>query len=501
MGLALLQFAVTMAFNGNYGYFRDELYYIACSNHLAFGYVDQPPLSIFILKLNRLVLGDSIHALRFLPALAGAVVVVLAAWMARRLGGGRFAQGLAAFSVVAAHALLGAGKIYSMNPFDVVFWALAICVLLEILDGEKPRLWLLFGLIVGLGLENKYSMGFMVMGVVAGLLLTRQRKHLASWWFWAGAAVAALVFLPHVIWEIATGFPSLEFMRNASQMKNVHLGPWNFLMGQIRDVNMFNAPLWMAGIYFLFRHKDGAFRPVAWMYPVVFCIMVATGAKVYYLSPIYPVLLAGGSVLFEQLVQRRPLRWLKPVFVTLLLLVGLVALPLVLPVLPVEELIAYEQRSGQQPRAEEQSRVAELPQYYADQFGWREFVDSIAVAYAKLTAEEQAKCFIFVRNYGEAGAIDFFGAQYWLPPARCAHNNYWLWGPGERTGDVAIILGNSRTLEDNLADLKRRYRSVELASTTNAKYCMPYENGRLIFICRGMNTSFQALWPTEKFFI
>ena len=499
--LALLQLAVQIVFHGNYGYFRDELYYVACSKHLAFGYVDQPPLSIAILWANRLLLGDSLQALRFLPSLAGAGVVLLAALMARQLGGGKFAQGLAALSVVAAHGLFGHGQFFTMNPFDVLFWTLAGYVVILLLTRDKPRLWILFGLVVGLGLLNKYSMGFMVIGLVAGLLFAEQRKQLATKWFWLGVAVAAILFLPHVIWEIVYGFPSLEFMRNASGAKNVNLGVIGFLMGQVRDMNIFNAPLWFGGIYFFYKHQEGRYRPLAWMYVVVFILMVAGNAKVYYLSAIYPIFLAGGAVLFEQFVLQKSINWLKPVYASLLILVALAFLPFTLPVLPVEEFIKYEHFLGIMPRADERSGVGELPQYYTDQFGWKEMVDTVASVYRRLTPEEQSQCVIYVRNYGEAAAIDFFGKEYGLPNALCAHNSYWLWGPGQRTGNIAIIFGNSRNLEDNFFDLRHRYRHVELAARTNAKYCMPYENGRMIFICREMNTTFQKLWPTERFYI
>jgi hypothetical protein len=499
--LALLQLVVQTVFHGNYGYFRDELYYIACSNHLAFGYVDQPPLSIALLWVSRMLLGDSLYAIRFLPSVAGACVVVLAALMARKLGGGKFAQGLAALSVVAAHGLFGHGQFFTMNSFDVLFWALAGYIVIQILTEDRPKLWILFGLFVGLGLENKYSIGFLVIGLVAGLLLTRQRKHLATKWFWLGAGVAAVVFLPHIIWEIAYGFPSVEFMRNASMTKNVHLGALDFFLSQVRDMNVLNLPLWLGGIYFFARYREGRYRPLAWMFPVVFIVMVVGGAKPYYLSAIYPIFLAGGSVVFERFVHERSLSWLKPVHAGSLALLAVVLLPFCLPVLPVEQFIKYEHFLGLMPRADERSAVGELPQYYADQFGWPEMVDSIATVYKKLTPEEQAECVIFVRNYGEAGAVDFFGGKYGLPNALCGHNSYWYWGPGDRSGNIAIIIGRSRNLEDNLSDLGSVYKYVELAATTNAKYCMPYENGRMIFICKGLNTTVQKIWLRERFYI
>jgi hypothetical protein len=499
--LAAFQLALQITFHGSYNYFRDELYYIACSDHLAFGYVDQPPLSIAILWVSRHLLGDSLYAIRFLPALAGATVVFLTALMTRKLWGGSFAQGLAALSVVVAPVLIGQGKFFTMNPFDVLFWAVAGYIVVVILTDDRPRLWILFGLIVGLGLLNKYSMGFMIIGLVAGLLLTHQRKHLATKWFWVGALIAGAVFLPHVIWEVSNGYPSLEFMRNASQNKNVSLGLIDFFMGQLRDMNFLNAPLWLSGVVFFWFYRDGRYRPLAWMYPVVFVVMIAGNAKVYYLAAIYPTFLAGGSIVFERWFQNLRWRWLKPIYVSLLIVFATIALPFALPVLPVEQFVQYEKLLGLAPRAEERTAVAELPQYYADQFGWEEFVATVATVYKRLTPEEQAECFIFVRNYGEAGAIDFFGKRYGLPNAQCAHNSYWMWGPGKQTGDIAIIVGGSRTLQDNLNDLNRRYSHVELGGTIYTKYAMPHQNGRLLFLCKGMNTTFQKLWPTERFFI
>lgn len=500
--IALLQFIIQVMFHGSYGYFRDELYYIACSNHLAFGYVDEPPLSIAILALNRWILGDSLQALRLLPSLAGAGVVLLAASMARRMGGGRFAQGMAALSVVVAHVLIGNGRYYSMNAFDVFFWALVGYIVVKILTEDKPGLWIAFGIIAGLGLLNKYSIGFLCTGLIAGLTLTSQRKQLTTKWFWYGALAALLLFLPHIIWEIRNGLPTLEFMHNASQEKNAPLTISEFVVGQFREINYLNAPLWLLGLYYFFFHRVGKqYRALGWMYLVVFVIMAAGNAKVYYLSPIYPILLAGGAVFAEQIIREHLWNWIKPVYVSLVILWTAIVLPFALPVLPIEKFIAYQKLLGVAPRAEERSSVGILPQHYADMFGWEEMVAGVAKMYQTLTPEEQAKCVIFVRNYGEAGAIDLFGKKYGLPNAICAHNNYWLWGPGDKTGDVAIILGNDRDLQDNLNDLNRRYQRVEPAFTTDCDLCMPYENGRQFFLCRGMNTTFQKLWPSERFYI
>jgi 4-amino-4-deoxy-L-arabinose transferase-like glycosyltransferase len=502
VSIALAQFVLQSFFHAHYGYFRDELYYIACSKHLALGYVDQPPLSLAILAAVRWIFGDSLQSIRLLPALAISATSILAALMVLRFKGGQFAAGLASLSVVAAPVILGQGRYFSMNSFDILFWAAAMYVVVRIMTGDSPKLWLVFGIIVGLGLENKYSVGFLCIGLFAGMVLTSERKHLFDKWFWLGAFLAFLLFLPHVIWEWQYGFPSLEFMRNASQQKNVSVTIGEFVGGQLLEMNYFCAPVWLLGLFsFFFDPQGRRYRLFAWAYVAVFIIMVMGNGKAYYLSPIYPLMLAGGAVFVERMTDGRARRWLRPTAVGGILVMAAIALPFAIPVLPVEGLIKYQKLLGIEAHSDERTAAGILPQYYADEFGWEEMTAVVASAYNNLSPEEQTKCVIYVRNYGEAAAIDFFGPKYGLPGALCAHNSYWFWGPGVKSGDVAIIFGSSRNLQDNLNDLGRAYTHVELAATLKIDYVMPYENGRQVFICRGMNTSFQKIWPRERFFI
>jgi len=393
------------------------------------------------------------------------------------------------------------GRYFSMNAFDELFWAAAAALVVRILAGDSQKLWAWLGLVVGLGLLNKYSIGFECIGIAGGLVLTAQRRQLASRWFWLGALIAFVLFLPHLVWEYANGFPSLEFMRNATSQKNVPLSPVEFLVGQLQIANPFNAPVWLAGLWFFFSRPGKAFRPLGWTFVIVMAILAASNPKLYYLSPVYPILLAGGAAFGEQLVRKRAFGWLKPVIITGTIIYGAIVAPFAVPILPVEKFIAYEALLGAAPRAEEKSSVAELPQYYADEFGWEELADSAGHVYQSLSPQDQAQCVIFMRDYGQAGALDFYGKRYGLPPALCGHNSYWYWGPGDRPGNVAIIMGDSRDLEENFRDLHRYFDQVSLATVTNAKYCMPFENHRQIFLCRGFNTTVQKIWPSVRFFI
>jgi 4-amino-4-deoxy-L-arabinose transferase-like glycosyltransferase len=260
LGNALLHLAVILAGIGSYGYFRDELYYVACGERLAWGYVDHPPLVALVARLATELFGTSPLALRILPILAGSGVVLMTGLLARELGGGRFAQGLAALCVVIAPAYLFTFHILSMNAFDVLLWALGAWVLARIMrllrTGDR-RLWLAFGLIAGLGLLNKWSFLFFGFGVFAGLLLTPARRQLLTPWPWLGGALAGLLALPHVLWQIAHGWPTLEFIANATADKNVALAPGAFLAEQVMQVHPLTLPVWLGGLVFCLAARAG----------------------------------------------------------------------------------------------------------------------------------------------------------------------------------------------------------------------------------------------------
>lgn len=501
--LALLNVLFHLPFVEAYGYFRDELYYIACSNHLAWGYVDQPPLSLFILAGTRFLFGDSLLAIRILPILAGAAIVVLTGLMARQLGGGRRAQVIAALAALTAPVLLGnAGRYFSMNAFDLFFWALASYVMILILKGGAQRLWLLFGAVVGLGIMNKYSMAFFVIGMLAGMLLTSHRKQFLSKWFWIGGALGVVIVSPHILWEISYGFPTREFVANATGAKNIATSPWAFFVGQIGMEGVGNLVIWLSGLAFFFGSRQGStFRPFGIAYIVIFFLLVAQSGKAYYLSPIYAVLFAGGACGIEEMARRTAFRWLKPFTFALITISAVVFTPYAIPVLPVETFVEYQELTGIKPSQEERSRIGVLPQYYADMFGWREMVEKVARVYATLPRHEQEQCMIYVRNYGEAAAIDFFGKDFGLPGAACAHNSYWYWKPRSWNGEVCIIFGASNDTAECFADLQQFFEDVQFMAVTDCAYAMPYENGRPIFVCRRAKITLDDLWVRDRHFI
>src|SRR5688500_538811 len=278
-----------MGWGPRYPVFRDEFYYLACADHLAWGYVDHPPFSIAILAAWRAVFGDSIVALRALPSLAAAAVVLLTSALAGALGGDRFARTLAAVAVLAAPTVFGITGFYSMNAFDFIAWLLAAHLLVRLAGAaraDQTRLWAILGVVLGLGLLNKVSVLVLGAGVAAALILTPLRSQLATRGPWLAAAIALLLFAPHVLWQVANGWPTLEFVRNAARLKNVALGPIGFAIAQVRDFGPLNAALWVPGLAWLAFGAGGRFRALALVFAVAFLSFM--NGKAYYLAPALP---------------------------------------------------------------------------------------------------------------------------------------------------------------------------------------------------------------------
>jgi len=479
----------------HYGYFVDELYYLACADHLAWGYVDQPPLIAAIAKTVRVLLGDSLPAIHLLPALAGTAKVVLTGLIARELGGGRFAQGLSALCVLLAPGFLAIDNWLSMNPFEPLFWMGCAYVLIRMIRTGDPKLWLGFGLLAGIGLENKHSMLIFGFGLVAGLLLTPERRLLRGRWIWMGGALAFLIFLPNLLWNIQHHFPFLELQENIRQSnRNVHLSLAGFWGEEALSMLPLSVPIWLAGLWYFFFHREGKpFRALGWAWLIAAVLILALNPRVYYLFPAFPLLLASGSVMWERWsAQWRP-RWIKPAYIALMVLMGAAIAPTVVPVLPAETYIRYAAATHiQQPRIETH-KLGPLPQLFADQFGWEEMAAIVARAYNALPPDVRAKTAVFGQNYGQAGAIDLFGGRYGLPKAISGHQSYWLWGPHGYTGESMIVMDDRREV------LERMYAVVEKIGRAEHPYAMPYEHFD-IFYCRDPKQplTLTDVWPKLK---
>src|SRR5213596_4020955 len=321
--------------NGRYGYFRDELYYIACGRHLALGYVDQPPLSILLLRLSQALLGDSLFAIRLLPALAGAATVGLTGASARELGGRGWAIALACAGSLCAMFNLAVGNFFSMNAFEPLFWMGCVYLFVRIINGGSPTLWIWFGALLGLSLENKHSTAFFAVGIFVALLLTPERRHFAGKWIWFGGLVAFAIALPNILWQARHHWPTYELLNNISHSnKNVALSPTQFIAQQIVLMNPATLPLWIAGLLWVFGSRDGGrYRAIGIIYLVTLAEFLLLHGKSYYLAPAYPMLFAAGGVAIERAFATR-VKWLKSVLLAAILIAGGLFAPLALPILP-----------------------------------------------------------------------------------------------------------------------------------------------------------------------
>jgi hypothetical protein len=509
-GVAALQILILVAAtNDSYGYFSDEFYYLACSEHLAWGYVDHPPLSIALLALIRATLGDALWALHLLPALAVAGAVVLTGLMARRLGAGTFGQALAALATAVSPMYLGIASYYSMNAFDLLFWTLGAYVILGILKNDAPKGWLLFGLIAGLGLQNKLSMGFFGLGLCVALVLTSNRKYIVSkvdgkfrpgLYLWAGGALAMLIFLPHLIWQVLNDWPTIEFARNSIALHGD--SPLVFLLFQTFGMHPFALPIWLTGLcFYLFSQRGKRYRMMGIIYVSVFILLFLQGTRAYYLHAAYPMLFAGGAVLIESFAERGKWRGriLKPVIVTALVASTALMLPLGLPFLPPQQVLAYTESSAQS-LGIPADQVELLPSL-ADRLCWEEFVAEVARVYETLPEEDRKESVIFTGHYAEAGAIDLFGKEYGLPPARSYHNNYYLWGPGDTSWNVVIaVVGLPPQgvpevwLEDMFGEI------VEAGRTSCAYTDRKGRNDALVYVGREPKRPIAEAWAEWRIF-
>jgi hypothetical protein len=485
-----------------YGYFRDEMYYILCGRHMAWGYVDHGPGVALQAKLALAIFGKSLAGIRIFSAMAGAGRIFLTGVLTWSLGGRRPAQALAMIGVLVAPQYLGTDSYLSMNSFESIFWMGCLLSLILIVRGGNEKLWLVFGLSAGLGLLNKPSITFFLVALLGALLLTSQRRLLFSKWAAAAVALLLLIALPNLIWQIHHQWPTLEFLRNGQiENKNVKLSPLQFLVTQVMNLQPLTLLIWGSGLVWLLRNREAKrWRWLGLTYLLFLAVMMMLHAKDYYVSPIYPVLFAAGGVAWEsRFAGRQTVRHQRifafPVIETILILMGILISPMALPLMSPAAWLTYTKATHLYKTSSntENTATGVLPQFYADRFGWQEEVDQVARIYHSLSPEDQKKVGILCSNYGEASAINFLGHD--LPTASSIQNNYFLWGPNAATGEVMIIINDATP-----AEMGEIYSSVEIAGRMDHPFSMPYEH-RNIYLARGRRRSLIEDWPKLKHYI
>jgi Dolichyl-phosphate-mannose-protein mannosyltransferase len=497
-GLATAKLLLHFAGIRHYGFFRDELYYMACGEHLAWGYVDQPPLIAFIAWFARHTFGSSIVAVRSVAVIAGAAVVFLTGLLARDLGGGRYAQLLAATAILFAPAYLAFDSFLSMNALEPLFWLLCAWIVVRVVEGASPRLWLLAGAIAGIGLENKHTMLVFGFAMTVGLLLSGQRRLFGSKWLWIGLLIAFALFLPNLLWEARHGWPQIEVVRNAQLYKNIPLSPLTFLVDQVAFLNPLALPVWLGGLAWCFFSRKGKrFRFLGWNYLIVLAVFMLLHGKSYYPLPAYAILMAAGGVAIEEFTVSAGWHWIKVTLPILLVAAGLISVPFGVPLLPIDWFLRYSNLLPYSDiaKTERDAVGVELPQLYADMFGWPGMAETVAGVYNGLPQSERRGCAILAGNYGEAGAIDYYGPALGLPKAVSGHNSYFYWGPRGYSGACVIIFG------ERSHEFIALFDDVRQAATIVSPHAMPNERLVPVYVCRKPRAPLSALWPHFKMII
>jgi 4-amino-4-deoxy-L-arabinose transferase-like glycosyltransferase len=487
--LTAMTAALHLTFAGRYDIFRNELYYIVCGRHPAFGYADQPPLVPLIAAATQ-VFGLNVWLLRLPAALAAAALVPVTAGLTRLLGGGPGAAFVAAAAGAIAPALIALTQIMTTSTFEPLAWTLCAYLLARavVLDERRALLWA--GVAAGVALQAKYGMFLWMAGLFVGLLLTPARRILAASECWKGAAVALAIAAPSLIWQTVNGWPFFGVMlHHTVGHTNFTGGPLDFTIGQALGMNMVLAPLWLAGIAAPFL--SARLRPARFLaigYVVTAALIILLRGKDYYLFPAYPALFAIGAVACARVTV-----WLAAPWLVLATANTALLAPLVLPILDPPALAAYLDTYHLHPHPDEVAAVgAPLTQVFSDELGWRQLEQQVAAIYRALPPEDRQRAAIVASNYGEAAAIDVYGRADGLPPALSGQDQYYFWGPRGFDGSVLIHINGD-------PDRWRQFcASLDVAGQFGAAYVMPYENNRPIFICRGLHIPLQEAWPRFK---
>jgi hypothetical protein len=484
-GIALIAasaFAVEMAVSARYGYVRDELYFLAAGHHLAFGYVDQPPLTPLLARITSAATANTLAGFRVLPALALAALVVATAAMSRMLGAGRTGQLLAALAAATCGEYLGTMHELTTTTPDFVFWAVTILLVMRLLASQDPRWWLAVGTCIGVGSEAKWNIGFLAAALAAGFLATDARHLLRSRYLLLGCGIAAALAAPDVIWQAAHGWPSLDVFR-ALQTQAWH-NRTTYWLGQFLYVGPILAPVWIAGLIWSLRsHAARQFRPLGIACAITIGLQFILGGKPYYPGAAYTFLLAAGSVPLERwLASRKPLASkITPAAMTgaWMLAGAAIAAPVTLSVLPAQALHTVP--------------LQKINYDLAETIAWPKLVALVAHKYQALPAVQRQHTTILTGNYGEAGALDRYGPGLGLPQAYSGANNFWLWGPPPASGTSAIAVNLDPTF------LRKEFTHVrQVATFDNGLGVSDDEQGVQIFVVTGLKSTWPKAWPAFR---
>jgi 4-amino-4-deoxy-L-arabinose transferase-like glycosyltransferase len=474
--------ALLIAFSGRYGYHRDELYFLECGKHLAWGYPDQPPLVPLLARLMSAISPTSLVVLRLPSAVSSAGLIVVTGLIARELGARSSAQTLAAGSMAVSSVTIATGHLLSTATFDLPVWALVCWLVIRILRGGDQRLWLVVGLVSGLGLFDSDLVAFLLLALALSMAAFGPRTSFKSGWLYAGAAIAIAMWTPYLVWQATHGWPEITISRSIANGGSGSSTPrWALIPEQLVLASPYLAPVWIAGLVRLIRARANSWgRVIGGAYITLLVVFLITGGKAYYLAGMFPVLLAAGAQPVMDWIWRgrTPMRGGLVVAAVLL---SLTEIPVVLPVLPVTAI--------------RHTPIVSLNYDAGETIGWQTYVSEIATVYDSLPTSQRRSTVVLASNYGEAGAVDHYGARYGLPAVYSGHNAYWYWGPPPAGTTSAVAVGFDR------GSLTAVCASLRLAAhLDNHLGVQNQEQGAPVWICSGPRASWVVMWPMLRHF-
>ena len=486
LGLHLLVLAITP-----YGVHRDEFLYFSMGEHLRFWRMDFPPAIAVLANLSRALFDHTLAAVRVLPAIQGTILLILAALIARELGGGRFAQGMAAVCVLCGVLFLRASTLFQPVILDQLWWTLALFTVARISGDPSPAHWIDFGVVMGLGLLTKFSILFFGLAALLAILATPVRRSLRTPWPWLAALVALAIGSPSIVGQLRLDFPVVGQMHELQGEQLTHVSFWSFVVTQPLMIGPFAFVVAVLGGWALVAWKPlRTFAVVGWACIFAFVTLLLLHGKAYYIGPIYPTLFAAGGVLLERLARARATSAARTVLVAGVALTGVGLLPIAVPLLSPEATAAWAVRVGATSALRtNRGDLDRLPQDFADMLGWPQQSAMLARVVASLTPEDRRDAVIFGSNYGEAGAAEFYQSRFSLPPVVSEAGSFWYFGPGDRPGRVLIAIG-----EDS-ADVAKAYDDVRPVARILSPWSVDEERDVLIVVGRRPKQTLQELWP------
>ncbi|MDZ7333292.1 MAG: glycosyltransferase family 39 protein [candidate division KSB1 bacterium] len=492
LALAFLKLIIHFITNTNYELHRDAYLYLAQGDHLDWSFLSVPPTTAVIGNITRFLFGDSVFSIRLFPAIIGAVSVIMIGLIIRNLGGKIWAILLGCTAFIVSPAFLRSNTLFQPVAFDAFYWLLSTYFILKLIQTQNPKFWIHLGITWGLAFLAKYNIGFLILAFGLALLFTSDRKLFLSKYFLYGSLLGLLIVLPNLVWQYNHNFPVVYHMTRLRETQLAHVRVIDFLMAQVL-MNFSNLWVWLLGMAFILFFKAGKkYRVLGYTYLAVVLLYILLKGKGYYALGIYPILFAFGGVAIEKYAEGK-LSFLKPAILALMILTTLPLLPYSLPVLPLDKMVVYGEKSkqfgGEGALRWEDGRIYPLPQDYADMTGWKELSDIVIKAYQSLSDSDKSDCVIYAENYGQAGAIKYYAEKYGLPEPVCFSESFLFWAPDSANFKTLIYVN------DDTNDVSYYFTTVELVGRITDPYAR--ESGLPVWLCRTPRNGFEQFYADK----